>query len=131
MNRLDAGHWCFVARHEGQLVSASWASIHRVLDSYLACEIPMMEDEVYIYDSFTGPGFRGQAVSPAIRAEMMRYFRHAGYRRMLVVTIPENNSNLSTLRKVGFHPFGMIGYIKIGPWQWDFYRTSENSQLGI
>jgi RimJ/RimL family protein N-acetyltransferase len=122
---LKAGHWCFVARHEGQLVSASWAAIHRARNFYLTREVHLMPDEVYIYDSFTKPNFRGKSISAAIRAGMIQYFRAAGYRRMILGTQAENKSNLRTLRKVGFRPFGMMGYIKVGPWRRDFYRTSK------
>lgn len=122
---FNVGHWCFVARHEGQLISASWAAVHRARSFYLACEIHLMRDEVYIYDSFSRPDFRGKSVSAAVRGEMIRYFRAAGYRRMILGTQPENESNLRTLRKVGFRPFGIMGYIKIGPWRQDFYRTNK------
>ena len=128
MAQLNAGHWCFVARHEGRIVAASWAADRRAWIFYLACEIRLLDGEVYVYDSFTRPDFRGQAVSPAIRTEMIRYFRAAGYRRMILGTVPENHANLQAVRKVGFRPFGVMGYIKIGPWRRDFYRTNRNRE---
>jgi GNAT superfamily N-acetyltransferase len=122
---FKAGHWCFVARHEDKLISTSWAAVHRARNLYLAREIRLMPDEVYIYDSFTQPDFRGKSISAAIRAEMIRHFLAAGYRRIIVGTEPENKSNLRTLGKVGFRPFGMMGYIKIGPWRRDFCRINK------
>jgi L-amino acid N-acyltransferase YncA len=110
------------------MVAASWAAARRAWNFYLACEIRLQDGEVYVYDSFTRPDLRGQAVSPAIRAEMVRYFRAAGYRRMILGTVPENASNLQVARKTGFHPVGVIGYVKIGPWRWDFYRTNKNRE---
>ncbi len=127
IHRLSAGDLCFVARHEGELISFSWATTHPTREYYFytASEIPMMPGEVYVYDSFTRTDFRGLAVSPKIRAEMIRYFRSIGYRRMILGTLPENNLNLRAVRKVGFQPFGLVGYIKIGPWRWNFYRTNK------
>ena len=128
MDQLNAGHWCFVARHEGQIVAVSWAADRCAWIFYLACEIRLLDGEVYVYDSFTRPDFRGQAVSPAIRTEMIRYFRAADYQRMILGTVPENHANLQAVRKVGFRPFGVMGYIKIGPWRRDFYRTNRNRE---
>ena len=128
-DRLNAGHWCFVARHEGKLISATWATIHRTWTSYLARAIHFMPDEVYFYDVFTRPDFRGKSILPAILVDMIRYFRDAGYRRMVCLVLPENKSSLKALQKVAFHPLGMMGYIKIGPWRWHFYRTRESYDL--
>ena len=122
--RFNSGHWCFVARHEGQIISACWAATHRIWIPSLACEIYLTQDEVYIYDSFTKPNFRRQYVSLAIRTEMMRYFRAVSYRRIISAVVPQN-PNSQASHKVGSRPFGMIGYIKIGPWRWNFYRTNK------
>ena len=126
MDQLNAGHWCFVARQRAA-VAVSWAADRCAWIFYLACEIRLLDGEVYVYDSFTRR-FRGQAVSPAIRTEMIRYFRAAGYRRMILGAVPENHANLQAVRKVGFRPFGVMGYIKIGPWRRDFYRTNRNRE---
>jgi hypothetical protein len=68
MGRLDAGHWCWVARYKGQLISVSWAAIHQNYNPYLVCEILLAQDEVYVYDAFTRPDFRSRGVLPMILA---------------------------------------------------------------
>jgi hypothetical protein len=128
-DRLGAGRLCFVARHEGQIISSAWAAIHRAWIFYLVCQITLAEDEVYFYDAFTKPEFRGQYVSPAIRAEMMRHFRDAGYRRIIISVIPENKVGLQVSLKVGSRPFGIRGYIKIGPWRWDFMTNKRYDSI--
>jgi RimJ/RimL family protein N-acetyltransferase len=124
-SQLDAGHWCFVARHQGRIVCARWATAERVWIDYLSCELRLAVGEVYIYDAFTRSDFRGQAVSPATSAEMLRYFRTAGYRRMVTTILPENQPNLRAVAKTGYRPYGLIGYVKIGPWKRHFYRVSD------
>ncbi len=130
-DRLNAENWCFIARHEGQLIASAWAAIHRAWISYLACQITLAQDEVYFYDAFTRPDFRGQSLSPAVRAEMTRYFRAAGYRRIITWVIPENKLGLQVSLNVGSRPFGMMGYIKIGPWRWDFRRINKRKYDSI
>jgi hypothetical protein len=128
-SRLDAGHWCFVARYKGKLISATWATTNQTSSSFLAREIRLKPGEVYTYDSFTSPDFRGLSVSPTVKVAMMRYFRDTGYRQMICWVLPENNPSLNALQRVGFRSFGMMGHVKIGLWRWHFYRTHESYDL--
>ena len=85
-------------------------------------EIPLSPDEVYNYDSFTLSAFRGQNISPTRSLEMAKYFRKAGFRRIKATIVPENDQALWAAEKTGYRLFGMMGYVKIGPWQYNFYR---------
>lgn len=123
--QLEAGDWCFVVRHQGQMICARWATVQRVWSDYLSCELRLAEGEVYSYDLFTKPEFRGHAVSPAASAEMLRYFCAAGYRRMVVTISPENRPSLRSVTKTGYRPYGVMGYVKIGPWKRYFYREKH------
>ncbi len=127
-SRLETGHLCFVARHEGCIVSAAWIATGRVWIDYLACEIRLATDEAYLYESFTSPGFRGQNI-PAVRAtHETRYFRDAGYRRLVAVIMPENKPALRHAEKAGWKPSGVMGYVKLGPWRRDFCRVKPNAR---
>jgi L-amino acid N-acyltransferase YncA len=121
-SRLESGQWCFVARHQGRIVSARWAAADRVWIDYLSCELTLAAGEAYPYDLFTSPDFRGRAVSPVTSAEMLRYFQRAGYRRMVGTVLPGNQASLRASAKTGYRPYGLIGYVKIGPWKWRFQR---------
>jgi GNAT superfamily N-acetyltransferase len=121
--QLDAGHWCFVARSQGRMVTTSWAATNRAWLDYLSRQLRLAPDEVYAYDSFTAPAFRGQNLGPALTAEKLRYFRAAGYRRMVTDILPENRASLRADAKTGYRPYGLIGYVKIGPWRQDFCRV--------
>jgi len=125
--QLDAGDWCFVARHHGQIVAARWATANRIWIDYLSCEFQLAAAEIYSYDLFTQPEFRGHAVAPVISAEMLRYFRTAGYRRLVAAISPENDPSLRAVAKTGYRPYGLIGYVKIGPWKRHFRRVRNAS----
>lgn len=124
--RLAAGQWCFVVRYEGRIINASWVTTQQAWIDYLAYEIRLAADEVYTYESFTLPGFRGQNIAPARLAQMLRCFRDAGYRRVLSAITPENKSAFRPVEKLGYRPFGVMGYVKLGPWRWDFCRVKPN-----
>lgn len=123
--RLDTGHCCFAARYQGCLVATTWAATTGAWMHYLSCELRVAPAEVYIYDSFTRSDLRGQGVSPVIGVAMLQYFRAAGYRRAVRAITPENRANLQAVGKTGFRPYGVMGYVKVGPWRRDFYRTQR------
>jgi RimJ/RimL family protein N-acetyltransferase len=122
-----------VVRCEGQIVSSAWASYKRILVEYLEREISLGQDEVYAYDVFTAPPFRGKNISPVRSAWMLQHFREAGYKRVIGFIVPENESSLRTSRKVGYRPFAVMGYIKLGPFRRDFlhYLDSDQRKLSV
>lgn len=124
-SRLDAGQLCFVVRHQGAVVSSCWAATTRVWIDYLSRELRLGPEEVYSYDSFTEPALRGSNLEPARLTEKLRYFRDAGYRRMVCAVSPENRASLRACAKVGYRPYGLIGYVKVGLWKWHFCRMSH------
>lgn len=126
--RLQAGEWCFVARCEGQLVHACWAAAGRAWIEYLAREIQLAPDQVYSFESLTAPGWRGQNIAGARSAYMARFLLAAGYRRMIAVVVPENKPALRAVEKVGYRPFGVMGYIKLGKWRHDFCWLNREHQ---
>jgi GNAT superfamily N-acetyltransferase len=124
-SQLEIGDWCFVARHQGRIVATNWAATNRAWLDYLSRELRLAPDEVYAYDSFTAPAFRGQNLGPALVVEKLRYLRAAGYRRMVCTISPENRASLRADAKTGYRPYSTIGYVQIGPWRWDFCRRRK------
>jgi GNAT superfamily N-acetyltransferase len=120
--RLEAGDVCFTARRDGCLVSVGWVATHQAWQHYLSREIPLADDEVYLYDIYTSPSCRGQGLSPALEAEIVRHYRTAGYRRMLRLILPENRASLRVAEKSGCQACGVMGYVQIGRWRRQFYR---------
>jgi ribosomal protein S18 acetylase RimI-like enzyme len=115
--RLRAGHLCFIARGEGQLVAACWSATQDAWSDYLGCAIPFAAGDVYLYDAFTHPNWRGQEIAPAVCRAQLAHFREAGYRRAIRATVPENIPALRAHSKSGFRPIGMLTSVRSGPWR--------------
>ncbi len=121
-DRLTRGDCCLIARHQGRIVAGMWACRHQARITYLERELRLADGEVYTFDAFTAPEFRGQAIAPALSTELLRRFRDAGCQRALRATAPENQSALRAHAKAGFRPYARIGYLKLGPWRREFFR---------
>ncbi|MGH7960683.1 MAG: methyltransferase domain-containing protein, partial [Candidatus Binatia bacterium] len=127
--RLETGHCCFVARHQGCIVQAGWVATQWAWVEYLACEMQLAQDEIYGgYDALTLPGFRSQNIVSVVTTRMCAYFRDAGYRRQIGVVVPENRPALRSAEKTGFIRCGVMGYVKLGRWRWDFCRVNPNAR---
>lgn len=120
--RLDLGHQCFVARHQGAIVNACWTGTGSAWIPYLQCRIDLAPGEAYVYDHYTDPRFRGNNV-PFVRAVfMLHHFRALGYHRLTAIVIPENRPAFGSFEKSGYHRIGIIGTLRVGPWR--YHRMS-------
>jgi hypothetical protein len=120
--RLAQGHQCFVGWHDAQIIHVAWAATSRARIEYLSWDLALAPDEVYVYDAFTAPAFRGCGVSPLRARALGLHFHAHGFRGVVTAVRPENRAGFRPLQKVGTRPVGVIGYVGIGPWRWPFYR---------
>jgi hypothetical protein len=125
--RLSMGQCAFVARHDARIVHAGWTTTKQAWIDFLAREITLAPDEVYQYESFTAPGFRGNNLAAMRITAMLHHFQKAGYRRMIAVVVPESTAAFRPLEKTGYRPFGMLGYVRLGPWRRHFCRVSRHA----
>jgi RimJ/RimL family protein N-acetyltransferase len=126
--RLESRQWCFIARHQGQIVHADWIATGRVWLDSLAYELRLAPNDVYSYDSFTTPEFRGQRIAPARSVHMQRVMREAGYTRIVMTTLPDNAVSIRVYAGVGYRRLGTLGYVQLGPWRWHFCRIRRGAR---
>lgn len=112
--RMSTGDLCFAARHGGALASTTWAcrSKHWVPDLHFMWQVAPRE--VYLYDSYTDPRFRGRGIATALDAHVLRYFLGLDVDRALTAIAPENTASIRSKTKVGFRPCGDLRCLSIG-----------------
>jgi SAM-dependent methyltransferase/RimJ/RimL family protein N-acetyltransferase len=115
--RMASGARCFVARHQGRIVHAGWAAADKAWIDYLGCGMPLAEGDIYQFDSYTAPGFRGRGIARARVAAMARYLHREGYRRLVACVLPENANAVGPLEPLGYRAVGRIGVIRLGRWR--------------
>jgi ribosomal protein S18 acetylase RimI-like enzyme len=99
--RLAQGDVCGLGFSEGRLVHASWVTTRAASIPELRAMLVPRPDEAYVYDSFTLPDVRGRAVQPAVSAEILRWARARGLRRLLFYVRGSSPSALRIVRKMG------------------------------
>jgi GNAT superfamily N-acetyltransferase len=122
--RLGEGQWCIAAWYRRRIVSAAWGAAGRAQIDYLDREIFLAPDEVYSYDLFTLPGFRGSGMTSATRIPHIELLRDRGYRRALATSAAHNEPARALQDRLGYRSIGWIGYVGLGPWRHHFCRVS-------
>jgi GNAT superfamily N-acetyltransferase len=120
LERLQAGSLCFAARDAGRLVSVTWVATGRVQLS--AGELVLEEGEIFLYDSFTDPAFRGRRIQMAILASLLEYYRAGGWRYAVVMIVPENRASIRSRERSGFRRTATMHYLRLGRRCWSLFR---------
>ena len=124
--RLAASNECFVARAEGEIISARWAATVTAPCDYLFRTVPLADDEVYLFDAFTSPEWRGKGIFPALTSAMHRHYRDAGKRRSICFTGPENLPAM--IAETGYRRIGILGYVGVGSKRRHFFRIDKGER---
>jgi ribosomal protein S18 acetylase RimI-like enzyme len=118
--RLRRGERCFVARHEGRLVSVRWLTADNGPIAYLDRSVPLEPGEAFLYETFTHPDYRGRALSAAAGTRLGRALAAEGVHRILAVVLPENKLGVRAYEKAGYRRIGTVGWLRIGRWRRHF-----------
>jgi len=120
--RFAEGHVCFAVWHADRIVHAAWVAAGRAPVEYLSRDLELDPDEVFVFDAFTTPAFRGHGASPLRALAVGQHFAARGFRRVLTAVHPENHTGFRPVEKVGSRRVGLLGYVGIGPWRLHFRR---------
>jgi hypothetical protein len=116
--RLAAGERCFVGWHEARIVCDAWWVFGEV--SLFGRLIRLGSRDVWAHRSFVTPELRGRNID-TVRGVVTRAQLWAeGYNRCLFCIWPRNRSSLGSAAKWGAERVGSIGYLRLGPLQFDF-----------
>jgi len=92
--RLAAGDRCHVARTMGRLIAVRWVSFTEARVPYLELTFRVGGREVFVYDAFSDPAWRGRGVSRALYHAMNARLRSEGYGSVLSVTMRDNREGV-------------------------------------
>jgi ribosomal protein S18 acetylase RimI-like enzyme len=129
--RIADGDQCFLVRREGQIVHSGWVATGRKLEPYLRCPLILQPDEIFLYDHYTHPSFRGNGLAQARDICVLRRYREKGYQRSLAVVAVENKRAFRPFEAIGYLPIGMFKCLRFGPWQWTWVERWGEAPLPV
>lgn len=98
-------------------MDAAWCATGYGPVPYLGRQLVLAADEVFIFDAYTSPPYRGHNLFMAKFAHIFRVTRDAGYRRNSGVVAVENKTSMTILRRLGCEAIGLYSSIGLGPWR--------------
>jgi hypothetical protein len=116
-SRFARGCQCYVARLDGAIVSATWIATGRGRIEAFDFDFELGPKQIYVFDSFTLPAYRGQRIIGAVTSCWRADYLQRGFEQVLSLTGPENQASRRSRRRSGFRRTGGIVRIKLGPWQ--------------
>lgn len=111
--RFERGEVCFAALHEGKIVSYCWMAQGKIGIEELDLAVSTLPDEVYLYDAFTLPPWRGRGLYPVILREMLLYAGRNGFSRALIFVAAGNTASRRGVLKAGFLEFQVVTHLSI------------------
>jgi len=119
-NRLEAGQYCFTARHQGRLIYSCWVTRNPVWIDFVSHEMRFKEDEAYFYESFTADDFRNGNVATACNAYLQEQLKARGLRRLRAVVLYRNTPGIRAIIKAGYRRVGTLHTIWLYRWRFNW-----------
>jgi len=126
LRRLERGQTCFLVRNQGQIIHNAWTAKGSARIDYLACDIQLAGDTIYVFEAYTAEAWRGKSISSLRRAVMETHCRGQGFQRLLGVVWPESAPAVRNVEKAGYQRVGRIGYLGAGRFRKYFCRYEKN-----
>lgn len=112
-DRFHCGDICCAAKFDGKIASYCWISTKGGHIEEIDRNITLKNNEIYLYDAFTEPEFRGKSIFPRILTVILRYGKQKGYHKSLIFVLSSNHPSLRAIKKAGFASFQSVYFLSI------------------
>jgi len=111
--RILEGQVCVVARYRGSVIAYCWLTRQPEWVAEIDRLVVPGPDEVYLYEAFTEPGWRGRGLFPAMLFQLLAYARAQGRHRALIFVLTDNRASRRAIEKAGFELFQTVSKVEL------------------
>ncbi len=108
--RFDRGEECFMAIHNGEVVSYIWGSRGKVGVEEINMAVQTAPKEIYLYDAFTLEPWRGKNLYPSVLQHALEHGHSLGLQRTTIFVEAQNIPSIRGVTKAGFILFQTLLY---------------------
>jgi hypothetical protein len=116
--RFARGDRCYVALRRGEIVDACWAASGRVEVPYLHRSLELGPGDLYFFDSYTRPEYRGRGLYMARNAFTAAECGREGFTRLVALVAAEKYAVWQILTRSGLMTSGRYDFVRLGPLRW-------------
>ncbi|MFC1491199.1 GNAT family N-acetyltransferase [Nitrospinota bacterium] len=100
--RFERGENCFMAIHQGHVVSYIWGSRGKVGVEEITMAVKTAPTEMYLYDAFTLEPWRGKNLYPSVLQRALEFGRDLDLTRSTIFVEARNTPSIRGVTKAGF-----------------------------
>ncbi len=108
--RLERGEQFWVTQLDDKIAAYCWATDAPVEIGEVRRVIRPRSGEIYLYDAFTFPEYRGQNLYPALLHRILVQSCQQGLPRALIFVLDDNVASIRGVQKAGFREFQRVTY---------------------
>jgi len=111
--RFGEGQACAVARAGSDVVAYCWLTGAPVAVAEIDRLLVPGPDEVYLYEAFTSPSWRGRGLFQALLMKLRQFAHARGKRRALIFVLASNVPSWRAIEGAGFEMFQAVTKIEV------------------
>ncbi|MGH7268622.1 MAG: GNAT family N-acetyltransferase [Candidatus Rokuibacteriota bacterium] len=122
LERLAAGHHCYVARMAGEVVHCGWVTFDWIewpgehwtaLPAAPQRLVLLGRDEAFHNDAYTDEAWRGRRLYTAALGWILHHLCRQGVRRLYAEVAVDNRSSAKTFERLGWQRLGTVVYARM------------------
>jgi len=125
--RMLHGDRCYVTWYQKEIVDACWTATGMIYVPYIKRYLRIPPGDVYSFDSYTAPEFRGRGIYMARNSYTARLHQSQGLSRSIALVAFENYSAWLILTRSGLETLGAYHYLRT-PLMGIYWNTLEPGQ---
>ena len=129
--RLERDEQFWTAQLDDKIIAYCWATNAPVEIGEVRRVIRPRSGEIYLYDAFTFPQYRGQNLYPALLHCILAQSCQQGLPRALIFVLEDNVASIRGVQKAGFREFQRVTYCNFLGFSRYVYQPRLPSTAGV
>jgi GNAT superfamily N-acetyltransferase len=129
--RLRDGQACAIARHETEVVAYCWLARTPVWVGEIGHSVVPGPEDVYLYDAFTMPGWRGRGLFSAVISPLLALARSWRRSRALIFVGAGNRASRRAIERAGFEIAHTVSRVELCGLTRLWFRGPRSSRVTL
>jgi GNAT superfamily N-acetyltransferase len=124
--RLKRGDGVFTAHAHTEPVGYIFAAHESAWVGEIDTRLRIKSGDIYFYDAFTYPAYRGLGIYPSLLTYAAHHYRHQGYNTALIFSTAANRASSNAIRRAGFSCYQRIRFYDVWGLKMWHYTARKN-----
>ena len=123
--RVARGEKIFVCYHQKNPIAYLFAAVSDCWIGEIEDWLVIDPEEIYLYDAFTSPEYRGKGVYPYLICRAVSHFKNRSYKYAMIFATANNTESIRGIEKCAFERYEVVNYRNFLGWKSWHFRVGE------